>query len=63
MVKTADAFPRVTLPGLVQKDCVLLCDEPELLALPLRLQVEITGQIRETLAFDKQRKELGSLFL
>src|SRR5205814_1999546 len=63
VVESADAVPRVTVPGLAQKDRVLLGDEPELLALPLCLQVEITSQIREALAFDKQRKELGSLFL
>src|SRR5207249_903859 len=63
VVESADAVPRVTLPGLAQKDRVLLRDEPVLLALPLRFQVKITNQIREALAFDKQRKELGSLFL
>jgi hypothetical protein len=63
VVESADAFTRVTLPGLVQEDRVLLRDEPVLLALPLCLQVEITSQISEAVAFDKQREELGSLFL
>src|SRR5258708_33246252 len=63
VVKIADALAGVTLPGVAQEDCVLLRDEPVLLALPLRVQVEITVQIREALAFDKKRKDLGSLVL
>jgi len=63
VVESVDAFARVTLPGLAQKGCVLLRDEAVLFALPLRLQIEITVQIREALAFDKQRKEFSCLFL
>ncbi len=63
IVEGADAFPRVMLPGLAQEDRVLLGDEMVLLALPLRLKVEITSQIREAFAFDKQGENLGSLFL
>src|SRR5216683_2352632 len=52
---------RKLLHDLPQKGRILLRDEPVLFALPLRLQIEITVQIRSALAFDKQRKELGRL--
>src|SRR5258708_34143034 len=61
VVESVDAFARVTLPGLAQKDCVLFRDELVLLALPLRLQIEVTVQTRAALALESHRTALGSL--
>jgi hypothetical protein len=63
IIESRDAVPSETLPGFAQKDRVLLRDEPILLVVPLGLEIEITRQVPETLAFHVEREELSRLFL
>jgi len=43
-----------TLRGLVSKDHVILCDKAVFPAIPLGLDIEVAGQIREAPAFHEE---------
>src|SRR5579863_3393941 len=63
MEKSAEYLAVETLRGLVPEDHVILCDKAVFPAIPLGLDIEVAGQIREALGFHKERKQFRCFLL